>query len=252
MRQLAPQPEQLGDDRPVARQRAVEEAAFELLPQVAPAGVLEERVVVGVGERDAIGPVSRSGREPPDVVLGQAIELLARQVEAVLPLVDVALEGHLELDDPAAQATGLGALLGGQVLTGPPEIAQKMVEQTALLAVQLAGRIRFGICPNRARQVFAAGQRRLPRSNPCLGGLAGVSNGGLRMNAGHEGASARSRVDQRVSIVDRLHGPLERGRRGGRSVGQQQICGGDGFVGQSCNPLGRDRSIVEAQGTSSE
>ena len=59
----------------------------------------------------------------------KAGELLAGDVDPVAVLVEVALEGDLDLDEPRAQPLELGSVLGRQLMAGAPEVAQPELEQ---------------------------------------------------------------------------------------------------------------------------
>ena len=158
------QVEGLVEQRPVLVDGLVPVLREQLTPQLAVLRLVEERVELGVVEADPVGPGAVARRQPLDVGLGKAGELLARDVDSVLVLVDVALERDLDLDQPGAQSLELGSLLGRQLVAGTPEVAQPEVEEPAALAGQLLGLVRCGECADGLEQV-ARGRR--PRRATC-------------------------------------------------------------------------------------
>ena len=122
------QVERLVEQRPVLVDGLVPVPRKQLLPQLAVLGLVEEWVELGVVQADPIGPGALARRQPLDVRLGKAGELLARDVDPVLVLVDVALERHLDLDQSRAQPLELRSILARQLVPGTPEVAQPEVE----------------------------------------------------------------------------------------------------------------------------
>ena len=107
-----PQVEGLVEQRPVLRDRPVPVLDEQVAPQVPVTRLVEEWVELRVVEADAEGAASLTGRQPFDVCIREAGQLLAIDVDPIAVLVDVALEGDLDLDEPGPEALELGAVLG--------------------------------------------------------------------------------------------------------------------------------------------
>ena len=189
-RHAAPKIERLVQQRPVGRHRLVPVLVEQLTAQVAVLCLLQERVHLRVVEADPIGAVPLARRETLDVGVGQAGELLAGDVDPVAVLVQVALEGDLDLHEAGAQALELRALVGAELVAGPAEVSQPVLQEPGALALQGTCLIGVGEGADRFVQVGAEDDSHPPLVESLLGVVAGVSDGGIGVDLAHEGAAA--------------------------------------------------------------
>ena len=202
-RNAATKVERLVQQRPVGGDRLVPVLEEELSAQVAIVRLLQERVHLGVVEADPVGALPLARREALDVGVGQAGELLARDVDPVAVLVQVALEGDLHLDEAGAQPFQLRALVGAELVAGATEVAQPVLQQPSALALQGPRLIGVGEGANGVVQVGAEDDRHAPLVDPLLGLVAGVAHGGIGVDLAHEGAAAVGLDQLRAGQLER-------------------------------------------------
>ena len=239
----------LVQQRPVRGAGLVPVLDEQLAAQVAVVRLLEEWVDLGVVEADPIRPLPLPGREALDVVVGQPRQLLAGHVDAVAELVDVALEGDLDLDEPRAEPLQLGAVLGAQLVAGTAEVAQPVGEQPGPLAFERFRLVGVGEGAHGPIQVVAEDERHAPLVDALFGIVAGVAHGGIGMDLAHEAGSA-------VGFHQRGRGKLERLERGveGGGVGRGRPRARRAHrlrPGRHRSPSGRSRPIRSCSRTAS-
>ena len=174
----------------------------------------------------------RSARpEAGDEVVGEPVELVAGQVEAVLELVDVPLEGRRQLHEAPLEGAHLLACPGVQAVPGSAQVAHEAVEQAARLAVERSGLRARGEGEDRRREVLPEREVHPPAVEPLLGLLAGVADGRVDVDPGHEGAGRVAGGDARIRLVERQQDGREGAPPAGRDGGRDERFGlGEGLV----------------------
>ena len=226
-----PDLERLGQERLVRVARLVELAMLELPAQVAPPRLLHERVGVGRIQGDPVRAGRSTRPETGDEVVVEPVELVTRQVEAVLELVDVPLEGGRQLHEAPLEGAYLRAGPGVQAVPGSTQVAHEAVKQAARLTVE-ARRLRArGEGEDRRREVLAEREVHPPAVEPLLGLLAGIPDGRVDVDPGHEGAGRVAGGDARIRLVERQQDGREGAPPAGRDGGHDERFGlGEGLV----------------------
>ena len=204
---------------------------LELPAQVAPPRLLHERVGVGRIEGDPVRAGRSTRPETGDEVVVEPVELVTRQVEAVLELVDVPLEGGRQLHEAPLEGAYLLAGPGVQAVPGSTQVAHEAVEQAARLTFEARGLRARGEGEDRRREVLPEREVHPPVVEPLLGLLAGIPDGRVDVDPGHEGAGRVAGGDARIRLVERQQDGREGAPPAGRDGGHNERLGlGEGLV----------------------
>ena len=217
----------------------------ELSAQVAIVRLLEERIHLRVVEANPIRSLPLAGREALDVGVGQSGELLARDLDPVAELVQVALEGDLHLDEAVAQPLELGALVGAELMAGPTEVSQPVLQQPSALALQRSCLVGLGEGANRVVQVGPEDDRHAPLVQELLGLIARVAHGGIDMDLAHEGAAAVGPDELSARQLEGQEGVIEGGGAGARhGAGDVLVGGPERRIGLGTDRVDRHAGVV--------
>ncbi len=209
----------------------------QLPPQLTVVRLLHEWVELRVVEADPVRALARSRRQALDVRVRQAGELVAGDVDAVAEVVEVALEGHLHLDQPGSQPLELGPVRLSELVTRPTEVAQPVRKEPCLLAGQRLPLLGVGERTNDLVEVAPKDECDAPLVDALFRLGSGLPNGGIRMGLAHERAAPVRLHQPRHCQVER-----DEGRRQRRGAGAGQRRTGELLgVGNGCIGLGRDR-----------
>ena len=223
---------------PVGVGGPVPELVLQVAAGVAIGGLLHERDVVGIVHRHPV-PAVLGGLQPVEVTVGEAVEPGTLQLQPVLPLGEIAIEGDLQLYQPVLQPLQLGAGVVVELVPGAPEVTQPVVEQPAAGAFERGGPCGVGVGDQRLVDRAAEGQVGGPLVEAFLGLAGGDAHLRVRVHLRHEGPGA-------AGVPDHGDRPLEGGKRvGGVDGGDQGVCLGDRLVGEGGHRRRGDRGEVE-------
>ena len=224
--------------RPVGLGRPVPELVLQVAAGVAIGGLLHERDVVGIVHRHPV-PAVLGGLQPVEVTVGEPVEPGTLQLQPVLPLGEIAIEGDLQLDQPVLQPLQLGA--GGvvELVPGAPEVTQPVVEQPAAGAFERGGPFGVGVGDQRLVDRAAEGEVGGPLVEAFLGLAGGDAHLRVGVHLRHEGSGT-------AGVPDHGDRPLEGGEGvGGVDGGDQGVRLGDRLVGEGGHRRRGDRGEVE-------
>ncbi len=181
----------------------------DLLPQVASLGVLHERHDVGVGHGDLELSGLFVGLQRLGECRGEAFQLVPRDQDVVLPLVDVLLESNPQLDQALGALLDPGPRLGGEVVPGLTQVAPDELEETCFLPLQPGRFLGLRIFPDRRIQVIPEDHLHTEGLQLLLGGLGGGAHVLLRMDVPHEGIPGECLGEDVGDLVQGEQGVLE-------------------------------------------
>ena len=193
----------------LAARASFELAELHLAPEVAAAGLLQEREQLRGVQADAVGPRPGAGPEARHEVVGEAVQLLAGELEPVLELVDVPLEGGLELDQAQPEGADLGPRAGDPgrgrpgAGRGPAAPGSGRRSPASAAAASLAAKAKTA-----AARSSRNGKVDAPAVEPLLGLLAGVAHGRVGVHVAQERGGG---------VAGRDAAPAPRRAAGGRS-----------------------------------
>ena len=222
----------------------------QLASQLRRARLAHEGEVLRVVEGDAVARFAVRLLRPQrlDEGLGQAVQRLARRHDAVVPLVDVLLEGDAQRDELVAERPHARAFARGQPEAVAAVVAQLVVEQARLIGGQR-------LAPRRVRadggvQVLAEGELDEILVDALFLAAGGLAQGGVAGHVGHEGVlpgGLRNPVGGLLERAQRVgEGTLAVGR--GHDGVHGVVAGGDGAVAGGVHVRRRQRREIGQSG----